>query len=497
MMPQSASAFFAAAARYREELEPAPRAVRERAPEETGFAYSERHLRCVWFDAQWRPPVLQTAQGEAVRVERPGRWNVEAGPDFLDAVLLVGSAERRVAGDVEIHVRPVDWRRHGHDSDPRYARVVAHVTYAPGPAPAGVLPAGVLEISLRDALRANPAFSFEAIDLAGYPYDLPTGDPPCRAALAERSPEELGALLDAAGTERLRRKGQRIAEALREQEARQVFYEETMAALGYKQNSAPFRLLARRVPLAVLREEAGGDVERAYALLCGVASLLPAKSAPGWDAETRAFVRRLWDVWWKRRGDWTALALPRAAWARGALRPQNNPLRRLTAAAALFAADRYEKLLQPASTMEETTRDCVDVLTDLGRGSYWHRRLRWTGPPSAAPVALIGEDRAGAILTNVLLPFWAARGLLDGTRRVWLEQLPIEEDHSRVRETAAILFGHDHNPALYRSGLRRQGLIQIFQDFCLENRSGCRRCALLSMLPTLGRGHPSGDGKSD
>jgi hypothetical protein len=47
---------------------------------------------------------------------------------------------------------------------------------------------------------------------------------------------------------------------------------------------------------------------------------------------------------------------------------------------------------------------------------------------------------------------------------------------------AYTLFGPDHNPAEYRTGLRQQGLIQMFHDFCLVNRCDCGRCALPGAL---------------
>jgi len=64
----------------------------------------------------------------------------------------------------------------------------------------------------------------------------------------------------------------------------------------------------------------------------------------------------------------------------------------------------------------------------------------------------------------------------------FLRRLPPEEDNQIIRQTAHNLLGPDHNPALYRSGLRQQGLIQIFNDFCLTDRSRCKDCALLKSL---------------
>ena len=82
--------------------------MREPGAQGYGFCYGERHLQCVWADASWRPSLLYTGDGEPVVVENPGRWNLEAGPDFLDAALVIGEEQRRVSGDVEI---PPLWLR--------------------------------------------------------------------------------------------------------------------------------------------------------------------------------------------------------------------------------------------------------------------------------------------------------------------------------------------------------------------------------------------------
>ncbi|MDF7826973.1 DUF2851 family protein, partial [Pontiellaceae bacterium B12227] len=50
--------------------------------------------------------------------------------------------------------------------------------------------------------------------------------------------------LEAAGEERLRLKAERLALAMQNKEPEQVLWEELMAALGYKNNKAPFRKLA-------------------------------------------------------------------------------------------------------------------------------------------------------------------------------------------------------------------------------------------------------------
>ena len=454
--------------------------VRERKTADA-FLYSERHLQCLWFDPRWRPAELRSSRGESVSVRDPGRWNLEAGPDFLDATLAIGPGQRVRRGDVEIHVRPADWTRHGHGTDPRYARVAAHVCYAPGALPDGSLPPGALQVSLAAPLARDPLFSFESIDVAAYPYAAVTAAAPCAAILAGWTPEKRGCLLDAAGQERLRRKAARLAAAIARQGEDQVLYEETLCALGYKHNRVPFRRLARALPLDTLREESGHDVTSAYALLVGVSGLMPRRGARA-DNPAQRFIRALWDRWWRMQSRWDADAMDPGDWRLAGLRPQNHPLRRLAAAAALFAPPRQlarDIGAVPTDNADAWRKTVVEQLRAANVFPYWERRLSLRGAPTPGTTALVGAGRAAAVLANVVVPFLAATGR-DVT--LLLQRLPPEQDNALVRQTAYALFGPDHNPALYRGGLRRQGLLQIFFDFCVNARADGAPCPLVKAL---------------
>ena len=440
-------------------------AARERGGRARNYPYSERHLQCAWYDAALRPAQLRTADGETAVVEDPGVWNLEAGPDFLGAAIRLGPDQRRITGDVEIHIHPSDWRSHGHRADPRYDRVRIHVTFFPGRLDDSELPPGSVQIALKDSLATNPAFSFENIDLAAYPFAARAATPPCLVELKRWNADDRGLLLDAAGEERLRRKAERLAIRIDQDGCDQVVYEEVMCALGYKQNKTPVRHLAVQVPLDALRRESGGDPVTAYALLIGVAGLMPSDISRRWDAETRAFVRAAWDAWWKLRDRWQPRALPASAWQLGGIRPANHPVRRLMAAAHLF----IRSDIAPAQ------------LASVEDG-YWSFRMSLGGKKLAAPFALVGQDRADAIRINVALPLAAARGEKETVARELAGEIPAGQDNAIVRQTAFNLFGMDHSPRLYRSGLRRQGLIQIFHDYCMNDRSRCATCTMPELL---------------
>lgn len=458
--------------------------VREAPARFRRFPWSERHLQCVWFDPVLRPAGLVTSEGESVEVEDPGQWNLDAGPDFIGAALRVGEGRRRVCGDIEIHTHPQAWRTHGHAGDPRYERVCAHVTFFDGELGARELPRGAVQIALKGPLGADAPVVLDAVDLTAYPFASRAVEPPCQRVLRTWSVSEKERLLDAAGQERMRRKAARLALRIEETGAGQTLYEETCAALGYKHNKPAFRSLATRVPLAILQQAGESDPLAATALLYGVAGLLPDRLMPRWDEETRVYVRALWDRWFKQRNQWAGRILGPGAWRLSGLRPANHPARRIAAAARLFVASGELVPLivnAPGANADVLVRK-AERLFAAARDAYWDRRYGWGGARTPRAVALAGDERIRLWTVNVLLPFLAAHGRVATLPPTLLDELPPEGDNQIVRQAAANLFGPHHPASWHRSGPRRQGLIQIFHDYCLNDRSRCASCPFPGLL---------------
>lgn len=440
--------------RYDHEMEERlfPRAAFYRRLQECGaaheeaaryFPYSERHLQAVWFDGRLRPSGLTTVRGEPVTVENPGRWNLEAGPDFLDAVLRIGREQRRLAGDAEIHVVPADWKHHGHHADPRYAGVRFHICWFPGETDEALFPPGTVHLVLCDACTAD----LESIDLTAYPYHEPRT---AAFPLAGCDPSAVTGLLEAAGEERLRRKAGHLMRRIRQRGERQALYEETAAALGYKHNKAPFRRLAQRLPVDRLRAEYGSDASAVQAVMLGAAGLLPSQPPAHWPEETKKALRTCWDIWWREQHKWEETGTPDGpAWRLSGVRPLNHPVRRLAALAQWTAVDVFGRFAQVSWRELTCVQNGVPVVTAGRHGQN----------------AAVGPGRAQAILLNVIIPY-----RLGGGDAAAFNNLPVEPMNSVIRETAHALFGPDHSPKLYRSAPARQGLIQIFQDFVVSGR---------------------------
>lgn len=97
-------------------------------------ASSEAAFAAWWATGQIVGHDLPTCDGRTARVLFAGRTGGSVGPDFRDAVITLDGL--RYAGDIELHLRPLNWYAHHHQIDPRYDQVVLHVV-ASGTAPLG------------------------------------------------------------------------------------------------------------------------------------------------------------------------------------------------------------------------------------------------------------------------------------------------------------------------------------------------------------------------
>ena len=95
-------------------------------------------------------------------------------------------------------------------------------------------------------------------------------------------------------------------------------------------------------------------------------------------------------------------------------------------------------------------------------------------------MALVGESRVADILANVLLPFLAAHESKVHTSpntQLWKEynKLPAQLSNRRLETAVTRLFGNDpRRQEFVRSVAHQQGLLQIYEDFCMQN---CNRNA--------------------
>jgi len=102
----------------------------------------------------------------------------------------------------------------------------------------------------------------------------------------------------------------------------------------------------------------------------------------------------------------------------------------------------------------------------------------------AAPkeMALIGKSRVADILANVLFPFWISQDADPSTplrTSVWpaYAKLPALLSNRRLETAATRLFGNDpRRKQFLKTVAHQQGLLQIHEDFCMQDNSDCAQC---------------------
>lgn len=423
---------------------------------------SELDWQSLWFAGEFGTE-FTTTDGRRVAVRDFGVWNHGPGPDFTGCALQRGS--EIVRGDIELDPDVRDWERHGHGANPAFGNVILHLFMESPEARVFTRTADHCEVM---QVRLGP----EMLVGAARPRRLAEARlGRCAAPLRDMEAARVSSLIEAAAQFRLQRKSERLHALARIHGREQAVYQGLAGALGYRHNRRPFTILAQRLPLRAMLRPEGPERE---ALLFGVSGFLEEVRYEQARRETRAYLHGLWSRWWKRRqayANW--LAEPgRLRWTAGGARPGNHPQRRLGALAALLAS--WRGVMAPLRRASAWNREgFVETMLGLSH-EYWDRHYTLLAAPAKRPLALVGRSRVQEMLANVAYPL-----LVPERPELWEEfkRLPALLDNQKVRRAALRLFGSDPRaPQFQRRLFHQQGLLQVYEDYCLEDDSACVEC---------------------
>src|SRR5438046_4599019 len=423
---------------------------------------NESELQARWFAGEFGRD-FKTATGEPLEIIQFGFWNREAGPDFQDAAIRIANGAI-VRGTIEIDLLDRNWELHGHATNPAFDDVILHV----------FLERSGVEFFARTSTHRNvPQVQ---LDLAAL-RDAAAGMVPlahagrCVAPLRNLEAERVTSVLEAAAKFRLRQKANRLRQRIEVHGRDEALFQAIAEALGYKQNRLPFTLLAQRLPLAFLRKRR----EDAEALLFGFAGFLDAPDLDRQRTSTRSYLRSLWDRWWKYREQFSRLVLPAKLWKTSGARPLNHPHRRLGALAVMVAEWKTFSALAGASK----ATPLVSFLTNL-RHDFWSRHYSLAAASASSSLALIGNSRAAEILANLVYPL-----AVNDDREIWNDykilRAQLSTQAAPIAE-ARPFAGEPRQRDFVRSLVGQQGLLQIYEDFCLRDASDCASCPLPEQL---------------
>ena len=229
----------------------------------------EEFLHYAWQYRLFVQDDLKTIDGESVTIVDVGQKNIDSGPDFFNAKIIIGNT--LWAGNVEIHLLASDWYQHSHQEDFCYDSVILHVVWRSDTIihrhNGESIPQLVLPISDEILKRKG------LLDLGGNWIR-------CEKFWQELNPQFFDIQLSKILYERLLRKGEEVLCLLEltKNDWEEVFYRVLLKSFGLHVNSLPFELLSKSLPLSYLRKHRD-NLFQLEALLLGQASLLEAENS--------------------------------------------------------------------------------------------------------------------------------------------------------------------------------------------------------------------------
>ncbi|MCI6146386.1 MAG: DUF2851 family protein [Bacteroidales bacterium] len=404
----------------------------------------EKLMQYVWKHRLWRSEDMVTNTGKKVRVVDPGLLNTDAGPDFFNAKIEIDG--HMWVGNVEMHYRATDWKRHRHDSDKAYDSVILHVV-AKDDAPVRrtngeLIPQLVLDVS--------PQFNADYASLVGATIEVP-----CATKIKQVPHLTIVEWVEGLAFERLHGKVERIHQLLDSFNGswEDVCYVTLARNFGFGINNDAFERLARRTPLRLLGKHSD-SVLQIEALLFGQAGMLDAQK-PGMDS----YYNQLCTEYAFLSNKFQLTPMEKESWKLFRIRPQNFPYRRI-AMLAQFIEGGFRMM---SRILEAEGEKEMRALFEVELSGYWTKHYTF-GKPNERATATLSRSSIDIILINTVAPLLYAYGELTGNYEMTDKAIKLLEDlraESNSIVSHFVAYGIDCPDAL-----TSQALVQLKREYC-------------------------------
>lgn len=401
-------------------------------------------MQYVWKHRLWRSEDMVTNTGKKVRVVDPGLLNTDAGPDFFNAKIEIDG--HMWVGNVEMHYRATDWKRHHHDSDKAYDSVILHVV-AKDDAPVRrtngeLIPQLVLEVS--------PQFNADYASLVGATIEVP-----CAEKIKQVPHLTIVEWVEGLAFERLHGKVERIHQLLDSFNGswEDVCYVTLARNFGFGINNDAFERLARRTPLRLLGKHSD-SVLQIEALLFGQAGMLDAQK-PGMDS----YYNQLCTEYAFLSNKFQLTPMEKESWKLFRIRPQNFPYRRIAMLAQFIEGGfrMMNRILEAEGEKE------MRALFEVELSGYWTKHYTF-GKPNERATATLSRSSIDIIHINTVAPLLYAYGELTGNYEMTDKAIKLLEDlraESNSIVSHFVAYGIDCPDAL-----TSQALVQLKREYC-------------------------------
>ncbi len=349
---------------------------------------TEKLLQFIWRFQYFNKNELFTEDGDTLQIIKPGIYNLNQGPDFLEASLKVSAV--KLFGNIELHVKSSDWYKHQHSSDKNYSNIILHVVWEDDVKTQNEIQFPT--VSLQNRVPKILLQRYEQLMNEGYVLH-------CKNFLPILSDVGWLAWKERLMIERLEIKSKKVFNFLEETNCHweEVFWWMIAANFGIKVNTELFEAVAKSISINILAKHKS-QIHQLEALLMGQANLLN----EDFEEDYPKLLQREYLFLQKKY----KLTKVNAAVYFLRMRPANFPTIRLAQLAMLIK--NVSHLFSKIKEMDNV--DEVRKLFNITCNDYWHYHFVFDETTNYKPKHL-GQQMNDNILINTIIPVLFSYGL--------------------------------------------------------------------------------------
>ncbi len=417
--------------------------------------FNEDFLHFVWQFRMYNSQALFTTEKESLRVLNCGFSNKNAGPDFTNAKLIIDGTTW--VGNVEIHLKSSDWRKHKHQIDQAYDNVILHVVYEDDEricrADGSLIPTFTLNQLISQQLFER----YEGLMNA-------TNTFPCEAQIGNIDPFVITGFLSRVLVERLAQKTEEVIDVLHQLQGNwdETFYQLMAKNFGFKVNALPMQMLAQSLPQQLFAKHKDQTLQ-IEALIFGQAGFLNQSFEDDYPTKLK-------DEYHFLSKKYQLAAIDLSLWKFLRMRPQNFPTLRLAQFAALVIKSNhlFSKILEV-----KNVKDLQYLFSELPIHDFWKTHYHYNKSAASVNVQL-GKSSIENILINTVALFLFAYGKYTGQPNYQTRAFYLLE--SILAEKNNIVSSYTEAGVEIKNAYQSQAILQLRKDYC--NKKQCLHCGI-------------------
>ncbi len=458
---------------------------------------------------------LKSKNADKIEVIEVGEMDASDGADFKNAKVKINGKTYR--GDVEIHIKASDWKKHKHQLDERYNTVVLHVVLDDDTEDGFVQTVSgrkvlTAEIEGIDEILSSRVSKDDKIKCYELNKIVPIDEKlkwirklglvrlffrarSLSERLIEIVDENFFLISESPEDYFTSYRGYSLYQFSHRFVWDQILYEKVMEALGYSRNKFPFQKLSQNLTLKFISEHSFAhsyekQILKIQSILFGVAGFLDHYIKRKLDPETKIFIDELCEEWSKLKSYYHRETLHYSEWHFSAVRPANSPTFKLAGASVLiwrmihndFYAQINDIMLSNLK-IDEKIRQLVNLFHVKSEG-YWENRYNFGRALRYKTGFSVGISKSKEIVANAVLPIMLVFSRIFKNNEVEKKVIEIYKNlpglsanwiTSKLEDE--LFYG---KVKIYSSGLTHQGGIQLYKFYC--SNSLCNACAIGNKL---------------